>query len=423
MVAAQCRTWSGWRRWEPVMRYGRLFTPGATAVRARGMSADQAGRKASRLAVDAGRLYAEGYAAHPKPGNGGFPWAWAWCLDGGNRRGPGGHPAGTAYFGVALRPRYLSRVQAAQRGDDGSEGFRWAFTRGDREIPPLDPATDIALDLGRDIPSAVREWALTAERHPGPARTPPGWVLAQLLGARPRPAGQDQFRGCSSRPPTIRDSPAPAGPYARYLVRLADWFNSGMALQCGGRAGGAVRDDGHIVGMIHDGDSVATLMRMADEHRPPCEWETPVTMRQPRTRVHARRGAPPVGRADVRRAPPPRLPHVGRVAAPGGPGRSDGGSAGDPQRRQLRDGIRRRLPGHGRHDAGGLYDGLRRGAAGPAPVPGVVRAGPRAVDAAGVKASHVVRASPDPQPLRRPGHRAAGKRSDRRHPTAAREPP
>jgi hypothetical protein len=25
-VAAQCLTWSGWRRWEPVMRYVRLFT-------------------------------------------------------------------------------------------------------------------------------------------------------------------------------------------------------------------------------------------------------------------------------------------------------------------------------------------------------------------------------------------------------------
>src|SRR5262249_43012851 len=35
-------------------------------------------------------------------------------------------------------------------------------------------------------------------------------------------------------------------------------------------------DDGDIVGMIQDGDSVATLMRMADEHRPRCQWEAPV---------------------------------------------------------------------------------------------------------------------------------------------------
>jgi hypothetical protein len=87
-----------------------------------------------------------------------------------------------------------ARVHAAQRGDDGSEGCWWAFTRGDRETSPLDPATDIALDLGRDIPPSVREWALTAERHPGPARRPPDWVLTELLGtADPRTVGQDPF--------------------------------------------------------------------------------------------------------------------------------------------------------------------------------------------------------------------------------------
>lgn len=58
------------------------------------------------------------------------------------------------------------------------------------------------------------------------------------------------------------------------MVRWADWFSSGMALQCAGNAGGAYSDDGDIVGMIHDGDTVATLMRMADEHRPRCGWET-----------------------------------------------------------------------------------------------------------------------------------------------------
>ena len=49
-----------------------------------------------------------------------------------------------------------------------------------------------------------------------------------------------------------------------------------MALECGDQAGRADSDDGHIVGMIRDGDSVATLMRMADEHRPQCEREAPV---------------------------------------------------------------------------------------------------------------------------------------------------
>ena len=96
----------------------------------------------------------------------------------------------------------MRRVYEAQRGDDG-EGFWWAFTRGDREIPPLDPAADIALDLGRDIPSPVREWALTAERHPGPPRRPPGWVVEELLGGRRSrvPPAMTRLTACSSRPP------------------------------------------------------------------------------------------------------------------------------------------------------------------------------------------------------------------------------
>ena len=47
-------------------------------------------------------------------------------------------------------------------------------------------------------------------------------------------------------------------------------------MQCTGDAGGVYIGNGHIVGMIRDGDSVATLMRMADEHRPQCAWEAPV---------------------------------------------------------------------------------------------------------------------------------------------------
>ena len=276
-VAAQSLTWSGWRRWEPVMRYGRLFTPATNAVAGRSGWDPDPGQTACQLAVDSGLLYAEGYAVYQHPAGGvTFPRAWAWCLDGEIVVDPAGGRQGTAFFGVALRPQYARRVHAAQHGEDGSEGFRWAFTRGDRENPPLDPAADLALDLGRDIPAAVREWALTAERHPGPARRPPDWVLAELLGdAGPGPAGQDQFRGLFAPAASQQGpDPAPPGPYARYLVRLDDWFNSGMALQCGDRAGGVYGDDGHIVGMIQYGDSVATLMRMADEHRPGCEWET-----------------------------------------------------------------------------------------------------------------------------------------------------
>lgn len=288
-VAVRCLTWSGWRRWEPVMRYGRLFTPGTHAARGGGVVPDQAGRMAYRLAVDSDLLYAEGYTGHSGAGDVSFPWAWAWCLDGETVVDPGALRPGTAFFGVALRPQYLRRVHAAQRNGDGSEGFRWAFTRGQREIPPPDPAADIALDVGRDIPPAVREWALTAERHPGPPRMPPDWVIAELLGADGAdPASQDQVRDLFAPPVGRRPIPGPvlSGPYARFLVRCADWFSSGMALQCGGESGGALSDDGEILGMIQDGDSVATLMRMADEHRPHCAWETPGAAGQPGQRAN-----------------------------------------------------------------------------------------------------------------------------------------
>ncbi|MBR7837822.1 hypothetical protein KDL01_31395 [Actinospica durhamensis] len=305
-VAARCLTWSGWRRWEPVMRFGRLFTSGTHGdLRWGMMSSDSAGREACRLAMDSDLLYAEGYAGYPadvRAGAFSHPLAWAWCLDGENVVDPAADKQGTAFFGVALRPQYMRRVHESQRGDDGSEGFRWAFTRGDREVPPLDPATDIALDLGREIPSSVREWALTAEKHPGPARMLPEWVLAELLGttdpgpavleryermvnlfgadaAGPAPTVQNRFHEMFVRPSAPRQTPeaAPAGPYARFLVRHAEWFTSGVALQCAGNTGGVFSDDAETVGMIRDGDSLATLMRLADEHRPHCAWETSVT--------------------------------------------------------------------------------------------------------------------------------------------------
>ena len=282
VVAAQCLTWSGWRRWEPVMRYGRLFTPGPADVGDRAVLPDLAGRTAARLAADSGLPYAEGYASHPRAGGVSIPRPWAWCLDGEAVLDPAATRPGTAFFGVALRPRYLRPVYEAQRDDDGSEGFRWAFTRGDRQNPLPEPATDIALDLGRDIPSPVREWALTAERHPGPPRMPPGWILAELLGTLPSPGRLDQFRSLFAPVASNQHAtgPAPSGPYAWYLVRWADWFNSGMALQCAGKTGGVYRDDGEILGMIQDGDSVATLMRMSDEHRPRCQWQASVSVEQ-----------------------------------------------------------------------------------------------------------------------------------------------
>jgi hypothetical protein len=287
-VAVQCVTWGGWRRWGLIMRYGRLFTPGTDA----GGGADPmfpayAGRNAYRRAMDSGLLYAEGYACRPIGMH--IPLNWAWCLNGGTAVDPGFDPPASAYFGVALRPGYVRRVHEAQR-DDGSDGFMWAFTRHERENPPLDPAADIVLGLGRDIPSSVRDWALTSERHPGGAEEPPGWVLDELLrsgGHRPPepphpylrllglPGGQ-RVPDTDAAPQGARDTePSEAPPptsYAWYQVRRADWFDSGMALQCSGQTGGVFTDNGTILSKIRDGDSLETLIRMADDHRPQCEW-------------------------------------------------------------------------------------------------------------------------------------------------------
>jgi hypothetical protein len=70
--------------------------------------------------------------------------------------------------------------------------------------------------------------------------------------------------------------------YAWYLVRRADWFDSGMALQCNGETGGAFTDNGTIVSKIRVADSLDTLIRIADEHRAQCEWEvSPGDQQQP----------------------------------------------------------------------------------------------------------------------------------------------
>jgi hypothetical protein len=285
-VAAQCVTWGGWRRWSPVMRYGRLFTPGTdVGGGAYPMSSDYAGRNAYPRAVDSGLLYAEGYTCRPRGMR--IPAKWAWCLDGETVVDPGAKQAGTAYFGVPLRAGYLRRVHEAQRNDDGSDGFTWAFTRRERENPTLDPAADIVLDLGRDIPSSVRDWALTSERHPGRASEPPAWILDELLQfGDHRPPNPDPYLQplvLSAGQPVPDTAAGPAGgrdvassgaasSYAWYQVRLADWFDSGMALQCSGRTGGVFSDDGTVLGPIRDGDALDTLLRWADEHRPECEW-------------------------------------------------------------------------------------------------------------------------------------------------------
>jgi hypothetical protein len=55
--------------------------------------------------------------------------------------------------------------------------------------------------------------------------------------------------------------------YARYLIRRTP---GGMALECSGQTGGVFSRDRADLGGIQDGDSLDTLIRIADEHRPGC---------------------------------------------------------------------------------------------------------------------------------------------------------
>jgi hypothetical protein len=91
------------------------------------------------------------------------------------------------------------------------------------------------------------------------------------------------------------EAPLPMS-YARYLIRRDDSLDSGMALHCSGWTGGVYSDSGSSLNAIQDGDSLDTLIRMADEHRSRCEWavcpaderERPELTVQKRAEVHLR---------------------------------------------------------------------------------------------------------------------------------------
>ena len=175
-LAAQCVR-GGRSGWELIMRYGRLFTPG-TAGGGYPMIPAWAGKNAYWRAMGSGLLYAEGYTCRPP----GIRIRSAWCLDGEAVVDPGFSQPGTAYFGVPLRSGYVRAFHDAQRSDDGHDMFRYVFMPPpERMRPPLDPAADIVAGLGRDIPSRVRDWALTASRPEAPDRKAPAWVLDELL--------------------------------------------------------------------------------------------------------------------------------------------------------------------------------------------------------------------------------------------------
>ncbi len=163
-----------------VMRYGRLFSPGTdVGGGAHPMLPAYAAKNAYQRAMDRGLLYAEGYARV----HGGILINSAWCLAGETVVDPGFGQPGTAYFGVAMRPAYVRRVHEARRLDDGSDGFMGVFSPPHEALDlPLDPGTDLALDLGRDIPARVRDWALAAQPPTGGDRPAPPWVLDELRG-------------------------------------------------------------------------------------------------------------------------------------------------------------------------------------------------------------------------------------------------
>jgi hypothetical protein len=295
------------------MRYGELFTPGTdVGSPGRPMVPAWAGRNAFRRAMDSGLLYAEGFACRPS----GVTHYSAWCLDGETVVDPGAREPGTAYFGVALQPGYVRGAHEARRNDDDSDGFEYVFMGDHEEISSLDPSAAIVQGLGRDIPSWVRDWALNSEQHRGSAEPAPAWILDELLRFPDVRAARTSVRPIAppaeERVPVEEQAPDPGpgqedgdgepseGPlpmsYARYLIRRDDRLDSGMSLSCSGRTGSISSDNGVSLKQIKDGDSLDTLIRWADEHRPQCEWavspaderEHPELTVQKRAEVHLR---------------------------------------------------------------------------------------------------------------------------------------
>ncbi len=81
-----------------------------------------------------------------------------------------------------------------------------------------------------------------------------------------RAVGDEMPKGCDMEP---SEAPLPIS-YGRYLIRVR---GSAMSLHCSGQTGGSHGGQpGGLLGTIEDGDSLDTLIRVADEHRQLCEW-------------------------------------------------------------------------------------------------------------------------------------------------------
>jgi hypothetical protein len=196
IVAAQRVTW-GDMKWDPVMRYGRLFTPGTAAGGAENLDPADACENAYRKAANSGLVYAEGWVLRPDRN----PMPAGWCLDGETVVDPGFPEPAVAYFGVALDPGYVRRIWQQEHDRAGTNTFRGVFTL--LRYPPLDPVADIAGPLGRDIPAWVRAWALAAEQ--ATAVKPPAWIKEELL----RFSDAAEVGSVTAGPESIVDEVAP----------------------------------------------------------------------------------------------------------------------------------------------------------------------------------------------------------------------
>jgi len=174
--------------------------------------------------------------------------------------------SGTAFFGIAFRPEYIRREYESHPGNDHPQGgFAYAIVGQQR----FDPATDLILDIGRDIPAWIREWAVSSQ-HPLSRAEAPAWVLDELRAFGDKsPQNPDAYTNVFTVPAGRTSSgPLPMS-YARYRIRRDD---RNLWLECGGRIGGNESDLDGFRRYLQDGDGLDTLIRLADEHRPNCEW-------------------------------------------------------------------------------------------------------------------------------------------------------
>jgi hypothetical protein len=104
------------------------------------------------------------------------------CLDGDVVVDPTHAGDNRAFFGVAVTPQFLHRLHELNRHDDGRDGFRGMLDASNHAGFHPDPATDLLLGVGRDVPAWIRAWSLGDEPEPaGPQRdNPPQDIIERL---------------------------------------------------------------------------------------------------------------------------------------------------------------------------------------------------------------------------------------------------